>query len=108
MKNMIIPIVLILAGCGSVPMAGPQVVKFNGQRIYQGQSNDSITQALGPPDVVSMGSYPKNAWAGGVWFTPGIRTVEWCYISGSQGLIIWLDAGTVGRVCLVPAVKIRR
>jgi len=99
---------ILISGCSPVPMAGPQRINFCGHGIYQGQSSESIEKELGPPDIVSMGSYPKNSWAGGVWFVPGTRTIEWVYLDMENSLILWLDSGMVGRLCVVPTSKIRR
>lgn len=100
---------ILLAGCATnAPMAGPQNLKFNDQNIYQGQSNDSVEKALGSPDIVSQGFGVKNWWAGGSWYTPGEKTIEWVYLGEKESLIIWLDAGMIARICKVPTEDIKR
>ena len=96
-----------LGGCES-PMSGPQSLFFRDKNIYQGQSNDSVTEALGDPDMVSSGFYTKNSWAGGPFFATGERTVEWVFLNVDESLIVWLDNGIVARICIVPTSKIRR
>ena len=112
MKRVFITILLccplFFGGC-ETPMGGAQIASNEKGEIYQGQSADSVENVLGAPDVVSSGSYCKNFWAGGAFFVPGIRTIEWVYLDfkPNTSLIIWMDQGHVARIGQAPTDKIR-
>ncbi len=94
------------AGC-SGPMAGPQIVTFENEKIYQGQSIESVGRSLGQPDIVSKGPFTKNMWAGGDMMPPGMLAIEWVYFRSPNSLILWIEDNYVARVGIAPARQIK-
>lgn len=118
MKRLAIMTVLILiallSGCSTtIPQAN-----FQGQRIFLGQSNDSIEKILGNPDIVTsttgagMMLFDSRLCAQKIdpWFRRSdyIITIEWIYLDEPQSLIIWFMRGTVQALWLVDTTECKR
>ena len=112
MKSLITVLVfvgLIVIGCSRAL----QQTEFRREKIFVGQSNDSIEKHLGAPDyaknyalgVILLGQMVEP-FGDAFGVRPGMVTREWVYIDQDNSLIVWMDSGNVGAIWLVKTKEI--
>jgi len=110
---------LFWSGCSS----SSSMATFRGQKIFAGQSSDSVEKNLGEPDRVAQARWDwfwgwvwdpfsqakhVNPWTSNPPVYPQTSIVEWTYIDPDTSLILWLNSGTVGQIWIVDPSKIRK
>lgn len=102
MKRVIYIICLLFivsaSGCAS-PLS---MTNWKGQRIFVGQSNDSVERLLGPPDRAGRPFQQIGQLA-----APGMYTIEWIYWGQPESLRLWFDFGELRVIWLTDTNEIR-
>jgi len=102
MKKIILAICLLFiistVGCHT-PLS---ITNWKGQRIFVGQSNDSVERSLGPPDKAGRPFQQIGQTA-----SPGMYTIEWIYWGHPESLRLWFDSGELVAIWMTKTSEIR-
>jgi len=99
---LVVGLFLFVSGCSTMR----STAIFRDQKIFAGQSNDSVEKSLGAPDLVGIGPFYQFMRID-PWVSPGRYSIEWIYLGPKESLILGLDFGMVRGIWLVDTAKIK-